>query len=99
MEKQNVKCGSMNRFANFVQNAELSSETKDYLVCLGMLEDLDTRMYELLVRDLGEEQVSEDKCGVWSKWRDSTDKVRSLIMENFTDKLMMNLGDLHSKSL
>lgn len=99
MEKVNSKSGSFNRCANFVQNAELSSETKDYLVCLGMLEDLDTRMYQLLVRDLGEEQVSEDKREVWSKWRDATERVGTLIMENFKDKLLMNLGDLHSKSL
>lgn len=89
------KVNAMNRCADFVKNAEMSSETKDYLVCLGMLEDLNAMMYRLLVHDLGEEQVSE----VWNKWLDATERVGILIMENFKDKLSMNLGDLNSKSL
>ena len=46
------KVNAMNRCADFVKNAEMSSETKDYLVCLGMLEDLSDKMHSLLVREL-----------------------------------------------
>ena len=95
MGKQNAKCGSMNRCANFVQNAELSSETKDYLVCLGMLEDLSDKMHALLVRDMGEENFNED----WNKWREATEHVSSFIMDGFKEKLVASIGDLHSKTL
>lgn len=95
MEKQISKSGSYNRCAKFVQNAELSSETKDYLVCLGMLEDLSDKMHGLLVRDRGEENFNED----WEKWFDATECIGSLIMDGFKDKVLASIDDLHSKTL
>lgn len=95
MEKQNSKSDSLNRCMNFVQNAELSNETKDYLVCLGMLEDLSNKMYALLVRDLGEENFNED----WDKWREATDYAEVFIMDKFKNKVIASIGDLYSKAL
>lgn len=95
MEKQNAKSGSLNRCVNFVQNAELGNETKDYLVCLGMLEDLSDQMHALMVRDWGEENFDAK----WNEWRDMTDKIGSMIMDGFKAKVLANMGDLHSKSL
>lgn len=95
MESTIEKKGSMNRCVNFVQNTELSNESKDYLVCLGMVEDLSNKMYELLVRDWGEECFNEE----WDKWRNVTDQLHSLIMENFKAKLIANLGDLTTNKL
>ena len=89
------KKGSMNRCMNFVQNTELSNESKDYLVCIGMVEDLSNKMHELLARDWGEECFTEE----WDKWRNVTDQLHSLIMENFKAKLIANLGDLTANKL
>lgn len=89
------KLNAMNRCADFVKNAEMSSETKDYLVCLGMLEDLSDKMYSLLVRDLGEENFDER----WNEWRNATDRIGSMIMDGFKEKVIVSIGDLHSKSL
>ncbi|MBS1436670.1 MAG: hypothetical protein HP007_02650 [Bacteroides sp.] len=95
MESTIEKKGSMNRCVNFVQNTELSNESKDYLVCLGMVEDLSNKMHELLVRDWGEECFNEE----WDKWRNVTDQLHSLIMENFKAKLVANLSDLTTNKL
>lgn len=95
MESSIEKKGSISRCANFVQNTELSNESKDYLVCLGMVEDLSNKMHELLTRDWGEENFNKE----WDKWRNVTDQLHSLIMENFKAKLIANLGDLTTNKL
>ena len=95
MEKQVLKGGSCNRCANFVQNAELSNDTKDYLVCLGMLEDLNDKMFSLLLRDWGEEQFNEE----WDAWHEVSNRIGSMIMERFKDKMLSNIDDVYSNSL
>lgn len=96
MENKNVVTSSKNRrAADFVENASMGNESKDYLICLGMLEDLSNKMHESLVRDWGEDCIDEH----WNKWLQATEKVGSLIMENFKAKLVSNIGDLTSKVL
>lgn len=96
MESKETKNDSMNRCMNFVQNTELSNESKDYLVCLGMVEDLEIKMHGLLLRDWGEEPLDDGK---WDEWREATEQVKLFIMGCFKDRIVMNLGDLIPKVL
>lgn len=96
MENKNVVTSSKNRrAADFVENASLSNESKDYLICLGMLEDLSDKMHKSLVRDWGEDSIDEQ----WGKWLQATEKVGLLIMENFKERLVTSICDLTSKEL
>ena len=85
-----------NTCANFVQGATLSNESRDYLVCLGMLEDLDKKMFDILTRDYAD---ANEPMPNQNEWSEALEKVRSLIMDNFKEKLLANMNADVLKSL
>lgn len=78
------------KYAEFMQTTPISDSTRDYLISWGELEDWEEHLFELMKRDLGENQINE----VYAEIKPSIETLKKTIKSAMLDKMEEHLCEL-----